>query len=104
MDTETGAGECDVAVIGAGPIGTLYASFLKRRRPETRIVVLERASEPGHKIGESTLSGFCKAVRSVGVRQEALRALFFPKNGLGFHYVDESVPDVARAPEYVLET
>jgi flavin-dependent dehydrogenase len=43
-------------------------------------------------------------MRSIGIRPEALRALFFPKNGLGFHHVDESVRDLARAPEYVLET
>jgi flavin-dependent dehydrogenase/AcrR family transcriptional regulator len=101
---ETPPREVDVVVAGAGPIGALYASFLKLQRPRTRILVLERSTEPGHKIGESTLSGFIKALRTVGIRQDVLRRLFYPKNGLGFHHVEESTPDVAQAPEYVLET
>lgn len=96
--------EYQVAVIGAGPQGLLYASWLKQARPELQVVVLERESQPKFKIGESTLSGFCKALRSVGISQEALELLFFPKNGLGFFHVDESVENVTEAPEYILET
>ncbi|MDB9524736.1 tryptophan 7-halogenase [Oscillatoria sp. CS-180] len=94
----------DIAVAGAGPIGLLYASWVKLARPEARIVVIERSETPRHKIGESTLSGFCKALRSVGIRQEVLNRLFFPKNGLGFFHVDESVDNVTNAFEYILET
>jgi flavin-dependent dehydrogenase len=67
------------------------------------VLLLERSAEPGHKIGESTLSGFCKAVRTVGVRREVMQRLFYPKNGLGFFRVDRSLRDLTRAPEYVLE-
>ncbi len=94
----------DVVVIGAGPQGILYASWLKLARPQTRVVVLEREETPKHKIGESTLSGFCKALRSVGIRQDGLRQLFFPKNGLGFFHIDESTRDLTQASEYILET
>ena len=97
-------GEYQVVVIGAGPQGILYASWLKQARPELQVVVLERESQPKFKIGESTLSGFCKALRSVGISQEALELLFFPKNGLGYFYVDESIENVTEAPEYILET
>ncbi|HEY9767989.1 MAG TPA: NAD(P)/FAD-dependent oxidoreductase [Coleofasciculaceae cyanobacterium] len=96
--------EYQVAVIGAGPQGILYASWLKQARPELQVVVLEREEKPKFKIGESTLSGFCKALRSVGISQEALELLFFPKNGLGFFHVDESIENVTEAPEYILET
>ena len=96
--------EYQVAVIGAGPQGMLYASWLKQARPQLQVVVLERESQPKFKIGESTLSGFCKALRSVGISQEALELLFFPKNGLGFFHVDESIDNVREAPEYILET
>ena len=96
--------EYQVIVIGAGPQGLLYASWLKQARPQLQVVVLERESQPKFKIGESTLSGFCKALRSVGISQEALELLFFPKNGLGFFHVDESVENVSQAPEYILET
>ena len=96
--------EYQVAVIGAGPQGILYASWLKQARPQLQVVVLERESQPKFKIGESTLSGFCKALRSVGISQEALELLFFPKNGLGFFHVDRSTENVVAAPEYILET
>jgi flavin-dependent dehydrogenase/AcrR family transcriptional regulator len=98
------AKEYDVVVVGAGPIGTLYASFLKQQRPRTRVLVVEQSPEPGHKIGESTLSGFCKAVRTVGIRPEVMQRLFYPKNGLGFLRVDRAVRELTRAPEYILET
>lgn len=94
----------DVVVLGGGPVGIMYASFLKLRRPRTSILVLDRQTEPGHKIGESTLSGFCKAVRSVGIRHEVMQSLFYPKNGLGFLYVTESLRDLTQSPEYILET
>ena len=96
--------EYQVAVIGAGPQGILYASWLKQARPQLQVVVLERESQPKFKIGESTLSGFCKALRSVGISQKALELLFFPKNGLGFFHVDEATESVVEAPEYILET
>src|SRR5438105_3482569 len=95
---------CDVVVVGAGPIGALYASMLKLRRPEARVLIVDRAPEPGHKIGESTLSGFCKALRTVGIPSETMRRLFYPKNGLGFLYVGGEEKKLERSPEYVLET
>lgn len=101
---EAPAREVDVVVVGAGPIGLLYALFLKQRRPRTSILVVDKAAEAGHKIGESTLSGFCKALRSVGIRHEVQQRLFYPKNGLGFLHVTEATKDLTRAPEYVLET
>ena len=94
----------DVVVIGAGPIGMLFASWLQQMRSQTSILVLERAERPGHKIGESTLSGFCKALRSVGIRHEVTQRLFYPKNGLGFFHVDEATDEVTHAHEYILET
>lgn len=96
--------EYHVAVIGAGPQGVLYASWLKQARPDLRVIILEREVTPKYKIGESTLSGFCKALRSVGISQEVLESLFFPKNGLGFFHIDESVKNVVEASEYILET
>jgi flavin-dependent dehydrogenase len=101
---KTSSKEYDVTVIGAGPQGILYACWLKLARPHLQVVVLEREEKSKFKIGESTLSGFCKALRSVGISQEALQQLFFPKNGLGFFYLNESVENITKAPEYILET
>jgi flavin-dependent dehydrogenase len=96
--------EADVVVIGAGPQGLMYAAWVKQLQPRRRVVVLDRAPFPGHKIGESTLSGFCRAARSVGIRHEAMQRLFFPKNGLGFFFAEGEANDVTSAPEYIVET
>ena len=94
----------DVVVVGAGPIGMLYATWLKIQRPASSILVLDRNTRTTHKIGESTLSGFCKAARSVGIRHEAMQRLFFPKNGLGFFHVTPGTKELTDASEYILET
>jgi len=94
----------DVAVIGAGPQGLLFSTWLKQERPTLNVVVLDRAESPGHKIGESTLSGFCRAVRSTGIRHEVLQRLFYTKNGLGFFHSDANTRALQTAPEYITET
>ena len=94
----------DIAVIGAGPQGLLFATWLKQERPSLNIVVLDYSKSPGHKIGESTLSGFCRAVRSTGIRQEVLQRLFYTKKGLGFFYSDAATTNLQTAPEYITET
>lgn len=96
--------QVDVLVVGAGPIGCVLAGFLRKRRPGARILVVDKALEPGHKIGESTLSGFCKALRTLGVPHEVMQRLFHTKNGLGFFHLTEGVSDLQHAPEYILET
>ncbi|MFT7522125.1 MAG: flavin-dependent dehydrogenase/AcrR family transcriptional regulator, partial [Kiritimatiellia bacterium] len=94
----------DVLIVGAGPIGCVLAGFLKRRRPGCKILVVDKSLEPSHKIGESTLSGFCKALRTIGVPHSAMQHLFHTKNGLGFIHLTEGVQTVQSAPEYILET
>ncbi len=96
--------DVDIVILGGGPIAAIYASFVKMARPTTRLLVLEKQPETGHKIGESTLSGFCKAMRTIGIHQEAMRTLFYPKNGLGFFFVDRKHKDLTAAEEYILET
>ena len=83
-ESEESNDTCDIAVIGAGPTGLLYACWLKLARPQTDVVVLESKPEVGYKVGESTLSGLCKALRSIGISHQVQQRLFFPKNGLGF--------------------
>jgi flavin-dependent dehydrogenase len=82
----------------------MYAAWLKQLQPQWRVAILDRSAFPGHKIGESTLSGFCRAARSVGIRHEAMQRLFYPKNGLGFFFAEGAASDVTRAPEYIVET
>ncbi|WP_167769052.1 cyclic nucleotide-binding domain-containing protein [Nocardia sp. CS682] len=82
----------DVVVVGAGPIGLAYAIWLKRARPETRIVVMDRRTRPGYKVGESALSTTVRSLRSLGLSQTMLRRLFANKLGLAFWWVGPDQP------------
>ena len=46
----------DVVVIGGGPAGTAFATWVKRNRPETSVALLDKRAKPGYKIGESTIT------------------------------------------------
>src|SRR4051794_36042787 len=74
----------DVAVIGGGPNGIAFAIWLKQLRPGTTVAVLEKQSEPGFKIGESTLAPTVEAILSLGFNLPLLRRLFHIKTGLRF--------------------
>jgi flavin-dependent dehydrogenase len=74
----------DVAVIGGGPNGIAFAIWIKQARPDTKIAVLEKKSQPGFKIGESTLAPTVEAILSLGFSLPMLRRLFHIKTGLRF--------------------
>lgn len=101
--SSTNENRCDVAVIGAGPQGLMYSTWLKKNAPHLRVVILERQPNPGHKIGESTLSGFCKSLRSVGIPHRAMQRMFFPKNGLGFFFGTGYKGELVDTDEYIIE-
>ncbi len=94
----------DLAVLGSGPQGLNVASWIKKENPNYNVIVLESQKKYPHKIGESTLSGFCKAVRSNDIRHEAWQNLFYTKKGLGFWHTDEYNTDLRTLPEYIIET
>lgn len=94
---------CDVIVIGAGPHGMNLAIWLIKENPECRITILESQKSFTHKIGESTLSGFCKAIRSNDIRHETFQNLFYTKKGLGYWHCDDHNDDLTVAPEYIIE-
>jgi flavin-dependent dehydrogenase len=80
--------EYDVIVMGGGPLGLAYATWLKTARPQTRIAVIERRDKPGYKIGESTLGTTTRALRSIGLSLPILRRLFGNKLGIRFFHTD----------------
>src|SRR5450631_2539884 len=46
--------EFDVAIVGGAFSGAATALLIKRRRPETHILIIEKATEFDRKVGEST--------------------------------------------------
>jgi L-2-hydroxyglutarate oxidase len=55
MAQEDPSGECDVTVVGGGIVGLATARELQRRRPDARIVVLERETAVGrHQTGSNS--------------------------------------------------
>jgi (S)-2-hydroxyglutarate dehydrogenase len=49
------SGDCDLAIVGAGIVGLATARELQRRRPEARVVVLEREDRVGaHQTGSNS--------------------------------------------------
>lgn len=82
--------EADVAVIGGGPLGMFYAMWVKRFRPETNIVILERREHPVHKVGESTLSTTVRAFNAMGLDLPVMRRLFGNKAGLRWLHTEKA--------------
>jgi len=79
----------DVVVIGGGPMGLCYSMWVKQRRPQTRICVIEKRSSPGFKIGESLLAPALMCFLSVGLNMPTMRRLFNEKFGLHFWWTGE---------------
>ena len=74
----------DVVVIGAGPTGIAFASWVKKYRPATSVALIDKRSRPGYKIGESTISTTINPIISLGATFPTLRRLFHEKLGLHF--------------------
>ncbi|MGK0406196.1 MAG: 3-ketosteroid 9alpha-monooxygenase subunit B [Roseivirga sp.] len=77
----------DVAVLGGGPMGMIYAQWVKRMRPESKVVILERRQVPGYKVGESTLSTTVRCFLAMGFTMPQMRRLFGNKGGIRFWWM-----------------
>jgi flavin-dependent dehydrogenase len=62
---------------------------VRRFRPGTRVVVIERRDKPGHKVGESTLSTTVRCFNAMGLNHSVLRRLFGNKAGLRWFHTEE---------------
>jgi len=67
----------DVAIIGGGPSGSTCAGFLKKYRPDMRVLVLEREQFPRDHIGESQLPLIGRILDELGV-WDRVEAAGFP--------------------------
>jgi flavin-dependent dehydrogenase len=74
---------CDVAIIGAGPGGSVAAAILARKGYD--VVVLERDRFPRFAIGESLLPQCMTFLEEAGLLEAVMAAGFQLKNGAAFH-------------------
>lgn len=74
--------QTDVAVIGAGPAGSLAATLLRRRGHS--VTVIERSRFPRFSIGESLLPQCMDSLEQAGLLQSVEQAGFQVKRGVSF--------------------
>jgi flavin-dependent dehydrogenase len=76
--------QVDVAIVGAGPGGLTCASLLRKYRPETSLVVLERERLPRHRIGESLIVDVNRILADMDAVDAVEQAGFSKKYGVTF--------------------
>lgn len=74
--------EPDVAILGAGPSGSLAAALLRKRG--IRVAVFERETFPRFSIGESLLPQTMEILEEAGLLRPVVEAGFQYKNGAAF--------------------
>lgn len=57
----------DLAIIGAGPAGTVLASLVRRQDPSRRVLIVEREVFPRHRVGESLIAGIGPILARAGL-------------------------------------
>jgi flavin-dependent dehydrogenase len=103
MMTEISVDAYDVAILGGGIAGLSLALELKKTRPATRILVVEKQEHPVpeivHKVGESTVEIQAHYLRDVLGLGEHLQKEQLPKFGLRMFFSTEDNLDIARRVE-----
>ena len=84
----------DVAVIGGGMVGLGFAIELKKSRPQTSIIVLEKAASPPFKVGESLTSTATAYLRELGLTDQVMRRECRSKFGQSFWWTGQDSADV----------
>src|SRR5215469_8935390 len=97
-------GHYDVAILGGGIAGLTLALELKKLRPATRIVVIDKQKHPvpeaAHKVGESTVEIAAHYLRDILELQEYLETQQLIKYGLRFFFSTDGNRDIARRVEF----
>ena len=93
----------DVAILGGGIAGLTLALQLKKNRPESSVVVIEKQPHPvpeaAHKVGESTVEIAGHYLRDILGLGEHLRTQELPKFGLRFFFSTDNNQDITRRVE-----
>ena len=85
--------ECDVVILGGAFSGAATGLLLKRRMPEARVIIVEKAEDFDRKVGESTTEvSSCFLLRVLGLTQH-LGHQQLAKQGLRFWFAN--TPDDA---------
>jgi flavin-dependent dehydrogenase len=104
MTTNATPEQYDVAILGGGMAGLTLAIELKKGRPETKIVVIEKSKHPvpetAHKVGESTVEIAAYYLRDVLGLQEHLQSQQLRKFGLRMFFSTEDNLDITHRVEY----
>jgi flavin-dependent dehydrogenase len=103
MMKETTPDTFDIAILGGGIAGLTLALQMKKARPQTSILVVEKQEHPvpeaAHKVGESTVEIQAFYLRNVLGLQEHLQTQQLPKYGLRLFFSLDDNRDIARRVE-----
>ncbi len=75
-----------VAIIGAGPSGSIAAALLNKHN--INCIILEKSTFPRFSIGESLLPACMESIKNAGMLKAVEDACFQFKDGAAFHYND----------------
>jgi flavin-dependent dehydrogenase len=76
--------QTQVAIIGAGPSGSVAAALLKQNN--INVIVIEKSLFPRFSIGESLLPACMEVIKKANMLNAVKEANFQFKNGAAFHY------------------
>ncbi len=100
---EISSDQYDVAILGGGMAGLTLALQMKKARPATRIVVIEKqvypVPEAAHKVGESTVEIASRYLRDVLQLEDHLQMHQLRKFGLRMFFKTEDNCDITRRVE-----
>jgi len=101
---ETTVDQYDVAILGGGMAGLTLAWQLKKARPDTRILIVEKQAHPvpeaTHKVGESTVEVAAYYLRDVLGLKDHVQTQHLRKFGLRMFFSTDDNRDIARRVEY----